>query len=121
FKNKDGYINLLSNDENVKDYPLGCPVCYIPLTVDFNLLVDKEENEVDEIIICKEETTYIYKSFINRINTQEYRSSTKIEAVYEEVQNVINNTDDKCLIFHNTVFLYKEGEFFFVWKRILPL
>ncbi|EWC75068.1 hypothetical protein C923_04255 [Plasmodium falciparum UGT5.1] len=99
FKNKDGYINLLSNDENVKDYPVGCPVCYIPLTVDFNLLVDKEENEEDEIIICKEETTYINKSFINRINTQEYRSSTKIEAVYEEVQNVINNTDDKCLIF----------------------
>ncbi|SPJ11694.1 DNA repair protein rhp16, putative [Plasmodium sp. DRC-Itaito] len=99
FKNKDGYINLLNNDENIKDYPLGCPVCYIPLTVDFNLLVDKEENEEDEIIICKEETTYINKSFINRINTQEYRSSTKIEAVYEEVQNVINNTDDKCLIF----------------------
>ncbi|SOV79579.1 DNA repair protein rhp16, putative [Plasmodium sp. gorilla clade G3] len=99
FKNNDGYINLLSNDENVKDYPLGCPVCYIPLTVDFNLLIDKEENEEDEIIICKEETTYINKSFINRINTQEYKSSTKIEAVYEEVQNVINNTDDKCLIF----------------------
>ncbi|SOV24042.1 DNA repair protein rhp16, putative [Plasmodium sp. DRC-Itaito] len=99
FKNKDGYINLLSNDENIKNYPLGCPVCFIPLTVDFNLLVDKEENEEDEIIICKEETTYINKSFINRINTQEYKSSTKIEAVYEEVKNVIDNTDDKCLIF----------------------
>ncbi|ANQ11104.1 DNA repair protein rhp16 [Plasmodium coatneyi] len=99
-KEKKQFVSLLSKEEtSVQDLPLGCPVCYVPLTVDFNLLNQVEENDDEEIIVCKEETTYINKSFINRINTQEYRSSTKIEAVFEEVQNVITTTDDKCLIF----------------------
>ncbi|CRG97136.1 DNA repair protein rhp16, putative [Plasmodium gallinaceum] len=101
FKNKDKseFVNLLNNEENSKDYPLGCPVCYVPLTVDFNLFYELEDNDEEEIIVCKEETTYINKSFINRINTQEFQTSTKIEAIFEEVDKVIKNTDDKCLIF----------------------
>ncbi|EUD64639.1 adenosinetriphosphatase [Plasmodium inui San Antonio 1] len=99
-KEKKQFVSLLSSDETgVQDLPLGCPVCYVPLTVDFNLMNQVEEQDEEEIIVCKEETTYINKSFINRINTQEYRTSTKIEAVFEEVQNVIHATDDKCLIF----------------------
>ncbi|SBS98698.1 DNA repair protein rhp16, putative [Plasmodium ovale curtisi] len=98
-REKSKFVCLLNNEENVKDYPLGCPVCYVPMTVDFNFFTETDENDDEEIIVCKEETTYINKSFINRINTQEYQTSTKIEAVFEEVQNVITNTDDKCLIF----------------------
>ncbi|KJP87577.1 hypothetical protein AK88_02745 [Plasmodium fragile] len=99
-KEKKQFISLLSKeDTGVEDLPLGCPVCYVPLTVDFNLLNQVEEQDDEEMILCKEETTYINKSFINRINTNEYRTSTKIEAVFEEVQNVIDKTDDKCLIF----------------------
>ncbi|SBT81177.1 DNA repair protein rhp16, putative [Plasmodium malariae] len=98
-KEKSEFINLLNNEENMKDYPLGCPVCYVPLTVDFHLLNEVDEHDDEEIIICKEETTYINRSFINRINTQEFQTSTKIEAIFEEVQRVINTTDDKCLIF----------------------
>ncbi|CAG9472593.1 unnamed protein product [Plasmodium vivax] len=99
-KEKKQFVSLLSNEETaVQDLPLGCPVCYVPLTVDFNLLNQVEEQDDEEIIVCKEETTYINKSFINRINTNEYRTSTKIEAVFEEIQNVMKTTDDKCLIF----------------------
>ncbi|GAW83872.1 DNA repair protein rhp16 [Plasmodium gonderi] len=99
-KEKSKFVSLVNKkDENVKDLPLGCPVCFVPLTVDFKLLNETEELDDEEIIICKEETTSINKSFINRINTQEYKTSTKIEAVFEEVQNVIHTTDDKCLIF----------------------
>ncbi|CRH02926.1 DNA repair protein rhp16, putative [Plasmodium relictum] len=98
-KDKSEFVSLLNNKENSKDYPLGCPVCYIPLTVDFNLFQESEDHDEEEIIVCKEETTYINKSFINRINTQEFQTSTKIEAIFEEVDKVIKNTDDKCLIF----------------------
>ncbi|CAA9991305.1 DNA repair protein rhp16, putative [Plasmodium knowlesi strain H] len=99
-KEKKKFVSLSSKEEtSVQDLPLGCPVCYVPLTVDFNLLNQVEEQDEEEMIVCKEETTYINKSFINRINTNEYRSSTKIEAVFEEVKNVIHTTDDKCLIF----------------------
>uniref|UniRef100_A0A8C9H5W1 Variant-silencing SET domain-containing protein-like n=1 Tax=Piliocolobus tephrosceles TaxID=591936 RepID=A0A8C9H5W1_9PRIM len=104
FKNKEKseFVSLLNDDKNVQNYLIGCPVCFIPLSVDFSMLQETEENnshDDEAIIVCKEETTYINKSFINRINTQEYKSSTKIEAIFEEVQNIINNTDDKCLIF----------------------
>ncbi|CAD2106138.1 DNA repair protein rhp16, putative [Plasmodium vinckei lentum] len=102
FKDRENsqFVSITNNIENIKDHPLGCPVCYVPLTVDFNAFANEEDKMDDEeIIVCKEEVTHINKSFINRINTDEYQSSTKIEAIYEEVRNVINNTDDKCLIF----------------------
>lgn len=102
FKDRENsqFVNLTNNVENIKDHPLGCPVCYVPLTVDFNAFANEEEKiDDEEIIVCKEEVTHINKSFINRINTDEYQTSTKIEAIFEEVRNVIYNTDDKCLIF----------------------
>ncbi|CDU21006.1 DNA repair protein, putative [Plasmodium yoelii] len=102
FKDRENsqFVSLTNNIENIKDHPLGCPVCYVPLTVDFTAFENEEDKMDDEeIIVCKEEVTHINKSFINRINTDEYQTSTKIEAIFEEVQNVIYNTDDKCLIF----------------------
>lgn len=60
-----------------------CPVCHIPLSIDLlQPTYTKDETEVDEEVRHK---TFARTSIVNRINMDTWRSSTKIEALVEQL------------------------------------
>ncbi|VWU51282.1 Helicase conserved C-terminal domain containing protein, putative [Hepatocystis sp. ex Piliocolobus tephrosceles] len=98
-KKDSEYINLLNKDKNVNSYPIGCPTCFVPITVNLLDLQDNSTNDDTSIHSYNDQEIYINKDIINRINTDYYVSSNKIEAIYKCVKNIINQTQDKIIIF----------------------
>ncbi|KAF9371508.1 DNA repair protein rad16 [Podila verticillata] len=63
-----------------------CPVCHIPLSIDLQQpTYVKDETEADAEVRHK---TFARTSIINRINMDTWRSSTKIEALVEQLFNL---------------------------------
>ncbi|KAG0038481.1 DNA repair protein rad16 [Podila clonocystis] len=63
-----------------------CPVCHIPLSIDLQQpTYVKDETEADAEIRHK---TFARTSIVNRINMDTWRSSTKIEALVEQLFNL---------------------------------
>ncbi|KAF9580307.1 hypothetical protein BGW38_003097 [Lunasporangiospora selenospora] len=63
-----------------------CPVCHIPLSIDLQQpTYTKDETEEDAEIRHR---TFARTSIVNRINMDTWRSSTKIEALVEQLYNL---------------------------------
>jgi DNA repair protein RAD16 len=84
----DQYINSNPACETSK---LGCPKCFSLLTVDSLVSLDTA---------CTRSIQSKYSSILNRINLEEFNSSTKIEALVQELES-INETDStaKTIVF----------------------
>ena len=79
----------------------GCPACYAPLTLVFedvssSMPTSQDEEEKPAVIVNPKKNN----SILERVGgTSKFQSSTKIEAVVDEVLKVQNTENSKCLIF----------------------
>ncbi|VWU52155.1 DNA repair protein rhp16, putative [Hepatocystis sp. ex Piliocolobus tephrosceles] len=121
FKNKENseFISLLSNDIHVNSYPIGCPECYVPLPSNFTDLQDNFTNGNSSIFWGNDRRKKLNSNIINRMNTEKYFSSTKIEEIYKEVQFIISSTDDKILIFSQFIAMLELIEFHLKTNNII--
>eukprot|EP00835_Amoeboradix_gromovi_P001306 NODE_57_length_25931_cov_0.351037.p2 type:complete len:742 gc:universal NODE_57_length_25931_cov_0.351037:22830-20605(-) len=83
--------------QNVK-----CPTCFVLLTIDLeqDALEDNEQKEVTQSSKHPTKVGYLKKSIINKIDMKTWRSSTKIEALVEELTHSVNNDHNiKSIVF----------------------
>lgn len=73
-----------------------CPTCFEPFTI---TLKSVESLEYEGSQQGKGNASKWRHSIIDRIKLSEFKSSTKIEALLEEVTEILNSTSDKCLVF----------------------
>lgn len=69
---------------------VGCPSCFTPLTIDFDA-----EEDFDEIV----ESTKKKKSMMDNIDPEKFQSSTKIEALMDEIEKMNRDPTSKALVF----------------------
>ena len=71
-----------------------CPVCHLPLTID----LEAPALEVEETV------TSVRQGILGRLNLDTWRSSSKIEALVEELSNLrLKDTTTKSIVFSQFV------------------
>eukprot|EP00371_Babesia_bovis_P003349 XP_001611996.1 DNA repair protein rhp16 [Babesia bovis T2Bo] len=82
-----------SGDECEKG--ITCPVCYVPLTVKMTSTADaanSENTSTANVGVSK-------NSILQHFKLSEFKSSTKIEALFQELTTVLTTTSDKSIVF----------------------
>lgn len=68
-----------------------CPVCHLPISIDL---------EAEAIEISEEAVNKVKQGILGRLDLEEWRSSSKIEALVEELVTLRNqDRTTKCLVF----------------------
>eukprot|EP00927_Polykrikos_kofoidii_P064952 TRINITY_DN60756_c0_g1_i1.p1 TRINITY_DN60756_c0_g1~~TRINITY_DN60756_c0_g1_i1.p1 ORF type:complete len:1235 (+),score=198.80 TRINITY_DN60756_c0_g1_i1:101-3805(+) len=82
---------------------IGCPTCFQPMTLNMDTTIDDEEDAgpaVSSTAIDKP----VAKSIMQHIKTTEFKSSTKIEALLQEIQRMMAaNAGSKAIVFSQFV------------------